>query len=67
MPTRLAAGQEGAVVSAAPVLAAAAAIAASGQYGIPASLPTRPGGSPVSTEASLWEPSSRLSLSTKGL
>ena len=67
MPTRLAAGQLGEACSALPSRAAAAASAASGQYGTPASLATSPMGSVVSIAFRRWLPSGRASFITNGV
>ena len=61
------AGQVGLACSAAPLLAAAAAIAASEQAGMPASLAVKPGGRVTSSELSSCSPSLRVSLRMKGL
>ena len=67
MPIWLADEQLGFASSALPVLAAAAAMAASEQYGMPASLPVSPFGRVTLTTFSSCSPSARAMWTRNGL
>jgi hypothetical protein len=67
VPIRLFAGQLADLASADPARPAAAAILPSGQYGTPASFPTRPGGSVMSTPFTSCWPSVREMWTVNGL